>query len=80
MPRKLDKKVIQNRIKENRQVMRANKISLGVEMKAAVQGENFNQKDARQHLTTFMRAALAVTVDNAKLETLKEKKECHYNA
>ena len=80
MPRKLDKKLIQGRVKENKALMREHKTVLTVEMKNASQGADVDKKRARDSLNLFMRAALAVTADNAKLETLKEGEEGSYHA
>ncbi len=72
MPRILDKKLIQTRIKLNKRVMRASKVSLNAEMNSVLQGEGIDQKNARQQLTLYMRAALAVTADNAKLNLIEQ--------
>jgi len=72
MPRKLDKKLIQGRVKENKTLMRTNKVALLLEMSAAAQGKEVHRKKAQQDLTGYMKAALAVTADNAKLEILKQ--------
>ena len=79
MPRKLDKKVIQARIKGNKARMKNHKMFLMAEIKAATKGEDVDQKAARAFLTTFMRAALAVTADYAKLDSLKTSDEKESN-
>jgi len=75
MPRKLDKKVIQGRIKENKALMRSHKVALMSAIQFVAQGIDVSQKQARSDLTSYMRAALAVTKDSAKLDQLKQEKD-----
>ena len=71
MPRKLDEKVIKSRVKKNKAIMRDHKVALLLAMKAVAKGAEVDKTLTRQNLNLYIRAALAVTKDNAKLESLK---------
>lgn len=75
MARPLNKKVIQDRIKVNKGIMKDNKKVLTDEMKAAGKGEAMNAPTTRAALASFIKASNALNADNAKLASINSAEE-----
>ena len=68
MPRPLLKKNVQQRIKENKAIMKdAKKTLIGV-MNAAMKGEEINAPVTRKVLASFLGSSKAIIADTAKLD------------
>ena len=72
MARKLDKKVIQTRLKENKAIMRDSKKVVSASMADATKGSDFDVNNARQTFSTFIKAAVAMKADTLKLASIKD--------
>jgi len=72
MARPLDKKVVKERIRYNKIVMKDAKAKLTLAMSIATKGEVIDAADTRKALANFIKAANAVRVDNAKLNSIGE--------
>lgn len=70
MARKFDPKAIKARIKDNTVIMREEKKVVSAVMTAATKGEVIDPAETRKSLAKFIKAAVAIRKDKAKLDKL----------